>query len=82
MQFAGAVASKEDGTMQNKPQKMTVEELITLLLEAAKASSLGLDAPVRLKDWECTMQNVATLQVEDDANGDVLIRFDPGEAGD
>ncbi len=68
--------------MQNKPQKMTVEELITLLLEAAKASPRGLDAPVRLRDWECSMQNVATLQVEDDANGDVLIRFDPNESGD
>ena len=65
--------------MQTEIKKFTVEELITALLAAAKSSPQGLNAPVRMQDWEWNFENVITLQVENDTNGDVLIRFDPNE---
>ena len=65
--------------MQTETKKFTVEELITALLAAAKSSSQGLNAQVRMQDWEWNLENVITLQVENDSNGDVLIRFDPNE---
>ena len=65
--------------MQTKIKKFTVEEMIVALLAAAKASPQGLNARVRMQDWEWNFQNVITLQVENDTNGDVLIRFDPNE---
>ena len=60
-------------------KKFTVEELITTLLAAAKSSPQGLNAPVRMQDSEWNLRNVSTLQVENDTNGDVMIRFDPNE---
>lgn len=60
-------------------KKFTAEELITALLAAAKSSPQGLNAPVRMQDWEWNLRNVTTLQVENDTNGDVMIRFDPNE---
>ena len=65
--------------MQTEIKKFTVEELITALLAAAKSSPQGLNAPVRMQDWEWNLRNVITLQVENDTNGDVMIRFDPNE---
>ena len=65
--------------MKSKILKFTVEEMIVALLEAAKASPQGLNARIRMQDWEWNLQNVITLQVENDTNGDVLIRFDPNE---
>ena len=65
--------------MQTEIKKFTVEELITALLAAAKSSPQGLNAPVRMQDWEWNLRNVTTLQVENDTNGDVMIRFDPNE---
>ena len=65
--------------MQTEIKKFTVEELITALLAAAKSSPQGLNAPVRMQDWEWNLRNVITLQVENDINGDVMIRFDPNE---
>ena len=65
--------------MKSKIQKFTVEEMIAALLAAAKASPQGLNARIRMQDWEWNLQNVTTLQVENDTNGDVLIRFDPNE---
>lgn len=65
--------------MQTEMHKFTVEEMITALLAAAKASPQGLDAQVRMQDWEWNLRNVETLQVENDTDGDVLIRFDPNE---
>lgn len=65
--------------MQTEIKKFTVEELITTLLAAAKSSPQGLNAPVRMQDWEWNLRNVSTLQVENDTNGDVMIRFDPNE---
>ena len=65
--------------MQTEIKKFTVEELITALLAAAKSSPQGLNAPVRMQDWEWNLRNVSTLQVENDTNGDVMIRFDPNE---
>ena len=65
--------------MQTEVQKFTVEEMITALLAAAKASPNGLDASVRMQDWEWNLRNVKTLQVKNDSNGDVLICFDPNE---
>ena len=65
--------------MQTEIKKFTLEELITALLAAAKSSPQGLNAPVRMQDWEWNLRNVITLQVENDTNGDVMIRFDPNE---
>ena len=65
--------------MQTEIKKFTVEELVTALLAAAKSSQQGLNAQVRMQDWEWNLENVITLQVENDSNGDVLIRFDPNE---
>ena len=65
--------------MQTEIRKFTVEEMITALLAAAKASPNGLDARVRMQDWELNFGSIITLQVENDTNGDVLIRFDPNE---
>ena len=65
--------------MKTNIQKFTVEEMISALLAAAKASSHGLNARIRMQDWEWNFENVVTLQVENDTNGDVLIRFDPNE---
>ena len=65
--------------MQTEIQMFTVEKMIAALLAAAKASPQGLNARVRMQDWEWNLQNVITLQVENDTNGDVLIRFDPNE---
>ena len=65
--------------MQTEIKKFTVEELITALLAVAKSSPQGLNAPVRMQDWEWNLRNVTTLQVENDTNGDVMIRFDPNE---
>lgn len=65
--------------MKTNIQKFTVEEMISALLAAAKASSQGLNARIRMQDWEWNFENVITLQVENDTNGDVLIRFDPNE---
>ena len=65
--------------MQTEIKKFTVEELITTLLAAAKSSPQGLNAQVRMQDWEWNLRNVITLQVENDTNGDVMIRFDPNE---
>lgn len=65
--------------MKTNIQKFTVEEMISALLAAAKASSQGLNARIRMQDWEWNFENVVTLQVENDTNGDVLIRFDPNE---
>ena len=65
--------------MQTEIKKFTVEELITALLAAAKSAPQGLNAQVRMQDWEWNLRNVTTLQVENDTNGDVMIRFDPNE---
>ena len=65
--------------MQTEIKKFTVEELITALLAAAKSSPQGLNAQVRMQDWEWNFEKVITLRVENDSNGDVLIRFDPNE---
>lgn len=65
--------------MKSEIQKFTVDEMITALLAAAKASPQGLNAQVRMQDWEWNLHNVVTLQVENDTDGDVLIRFDPNE---
>ena len=65
--------------MRTEIKKFSVEEMITALLAAAKASPQGLNAPVRMQDWEWNLHNVVTLQVENDTDGDVLIRFDPNE---
>ena len=65
--------------MQTEIKKFTVEELITALLAVAKSSPQGLNAPVRMQDWEWNLRNVTTLQVENDTNGDVMIRLDPNE---
>ena len=65
--------------MQTEIKKFTVEELITALLATAKSSPQGLNARIRMQDWEWNFENVITLQVENDSNGDVLIRFDPNE---
>ena len=65
--------------MQTKIQRFTVEEMVAALLSAAKASPQGLNARTRMQDWEWNFENVVTLQVENDTNGDVLIRFDPNE---
>ena len=65
--------------MQTEIKKFTVEELITTLLAAAKSSPQGLNAPVRMQDREWNLRNVSTLQVENDTNGDVMIRFDQNE---
>ena len=65
--------------MQTKIQRFTVEEMVAALLSAAKASPQGLNARIRMQDWEWNFENVVTLQVETDTNGDVLIRFDPNE---
>ena len=65
--------------MQTEIHKFTVEEMIVALLAAAKASPKGLNARVRMQDWEWNLRNVEMLQVENDTDGDVLIRFDPNE---
>ncbi len=65
--------------MKTEIKEFTVEEMITSLMAAAKASPQGLDARIRMQDWEWNFRNVITLQVENDTNGDVLIRFDPNE---
>lgn len=65
--------------MKTNIQEFTVEGMIAALLAAAKASPQGLNARIRMQDWEWNLENVITLQVENDTNGDVLIRFDPNE---
>ena len=65
--------------MQTEIHKFTVEEMVSALLSAAKSSPHGLNAQVRMQDWEWNLRNVTTLQVENDTNGDVMIRFDPNE---
>ena len=60
--------------MQTEIKKFTVEELITALLAAAKSSPQGLNAPVRMQDWEWNLRNVITLQVENDTNGDSYVK--------
>ena len=65
--------------METDIKEFTVEELIANLLAAAKASSNGLDASVRLQDWEGNLRNIKTFQVKNDSNGDVLICFNPNE---
>ena len=65
--------------MQTEIHKFTVEEMVSALLAAAKSSPQGLNARICMQDWEWNLRNVETLQVENDTNGDVLIRFDPNE---
>ncbi len=65
--------------MKTEIKTFSVEELIAALLAAAKAAPGGLNARVRVQDWEWNLRNVKTLQVENDSNGDVLIMFDPNE---
>jgi len=65
--------------MESKIREFTVQQLIHALQEAAKHVNNGLDAPVRLLDWEMNHENVRTLQVCG-ADSEVLIRFEPNES--
>lgn len=64
--------------METRIKQFTVRQLISALQRSAKHVHDGLDAPVRLLDWEMNHENIRTLQVCG-YDSEVLIRFEPNE---